>query len=88
MASKRILKSNGFIKQWGTVSNTSGSSSWIVQNLNITYSNTNYKIFLQGRYDGSISSYPVIKPSDVTTSSFNYYWGSNTNLLDYFTIGY
>lgn len=84
------MKPNGLIKQWGVVSDTSGSGSWKVQNLNITYSNTNYKIFLQGRNDGGISSYPVVKPqtSDVTASSFKYYWGTSTNLLDYFTIGY
>lgn len=74
--------------QWGTVTNTSGSSDWLTQKLPIAYTNTYYKIFLQGRYVDRLDSTPIVKNSNVNYDSFLYYWGNNSNNLNYYTIGY
>ena len=79
---------NGLIIQWGTVSNTSGASDWLVQTLPLKYSNTNYKIFLQGRCRNAESATFVVRDIDITVQTFKYYWGRGTNDLNYLTIGY
>ena len=79
---------NGLLIQWGTVTNTNGSSTWLTNNLHIAYTNTDYKIFLQGRLTESTYLTPVIRTINVNYQSFEYYWGENTNYLNYYTIGY
>ena len=78
---------NGLLIQWGTVANTSGVSGWLTQNL-IAYSNTEYKIFLQGRFHKGASDCPVVNTTNTTSNSFQYYWSGSTNYLNYCTIGY
>ena len=78
---------NGLIVQWGTVSNTSGSERFFTQSL-IAYSNTDYKIFLQGRFTKESTSYPIVNTTNITPSSFQYFWSRSTNYLNYYTIGY
>ena len=76
------------IEQWGTVANTSGSSSWVTQKNLITYSNTEYKIFLQGRFSRSAGDYAIVNTTNITSDSFQYFWSNDTNYLNYYTIGY
>ena len=78
---------NGLLIQWGTVAHTNGASSWLTQNL-IAYSNTEYKIFLQGRFNKEATDCPVVNTANVTSQSFQYYWADVTNYLNYCTIGY
>lgn len=82
------LLRNGLKIQWGTVSNTSGAPDWLVQTLPLNYSNTNYKIFLQGRSRNAESATFVVRDIDITVQTFKYFWGQGTNNLNYLTIGY
>lgn len=74
--------------QWGTVTNISGSPDWLVQKLPLAYSNTDYKIFLQGRTQNAEIATFVVRDIDITVQTFKYYWGTGTNNLNYLTIGY
>lgn len=74
--------------QWGTVTNTSGSTVFLKQKLPLAYSNTNYKIFLQGKFHKQATSSPVVHGTNVTVQTFEYFWADNTNNLNYLTVGY
>ena len=61
---------NGLLIQWGTVVNTSGSTNFFTQNL-IAYSDTEYKIFLQGRFSRQAGDYTVVNIANIIPSHFN-----------------
>ena len=86
----RLLNSNGLIKQWGVVTDTTSGSNWKTNNLYINYTNSSYSIYLQGYFQGDVTSTFIVNKntSTKTNNSFQFHFGQESNYCDYLTIGY